>query len=629
MAKITLVGPRRLLLATLDLLHSDGSVHLDPFPIPEEHRASGALRPTPERPEGRALAGRVAALRERASRLRASLPRPAAAAPLPLWLLAESVRADDIRAALEQAEKEISPAAAAHLALTRESETLGRYQKVLTALYPLLQEVTESQRMELLGVVIERKRADVLPLLEKELSRITAGRYQLFNRVMDREHLAAVIAYPPALDAAVHELFSQENIAEIRLPESYSDLPLASTLRQLIRRLKELPGLVAGREKELSALSRAWYPVLSRLEEILLDRLDELSTVAMSAQGRHTFFLRGWVPRARAPRLAVAVAAAFGGDVLAETAPASRREFGSVPVDLRNGPLARFFEPLVRLLALPRYGTVDPTPYMAWFFPIFFGFILGDIGYGAVLLALSAFFLRRFAGDPFRRSLAGVLLLCGASAVVFGVLFGELFGNLGGLVGVRPLLVERATAFMPVLYASVAIGYLHISLGFALALFGGVRERAWRHQAGAAGNLLILAGLALALLCAAGLLPGILLPYGEWGAAAGLAAVVAGEGPMGVLDLLKTFGNILSYSRLMAIGTASVVLAQVANRIGGTEGHLILGAAVAVIFHVLNFVLGVFAPAIHSLRLHYVEFFGKFYRPGGRAYLPFRRHEVV
>ncbi len=634
MLKVTLVGPRRLLVAVLDLLHSQGNVHLDPFPIPAQHRVSGAILPTPERAENRDLAARLLALRDRVARLRSVLPQSPAASPispssLPLWLLSPSVSAEDLTESLAKAEEEIAPVAEAQRRLREETANLSRYQKVLAALYPLLQEVTEGGRMELLGVVLERRRGDIIPLLQKELARITEGRFQLFTGAMDRDQIAAIIAYPPPLEGVVRDLFSQEDIAEIRLPETYADLPLSSTLRRIIRRTKELPALVTARESELAVLARRWSVILSRMEELLLDRLDEIRTITMSAQGERAFFLRGWVPRDQASALRAAVAGNFGGEVLLETSVVLLREHDGVPVDLRNRPFARFFEPLVRLISLPRYGTVDPTPFMAHFFPLFFGFMLGDIGYGAILLALAAWVRRRSDSGSFRRNIAGVFLLSGLSAVIFGILFGEVFGNLGEHYGLHPLLADRAKAFMPLLYASVGLGYLHVTLGFLLSLLAGIRGGGWRHRAGATGNLLVMGGLVLALLGTTGLLPAALAGGGLWAAGAGVLLVVAGEGPMGVLELLKTFGNVLSYARLMAIGMSSVILAKVANEMGGAAGNILLGIAAALLFHALNFALGVFSPAIHSLRLHYVEFFGKFYKPGGRPYQPFRRHEVA
>jgi V/A-type H+/Na+-transporting ATPase subunit I len=98
---------------------------------------------------------------------------------------------------------------------------------------------------------------------------------------------------------------------------------------------------------------------------------------------------------------------------------------------------------------------------------------------------------------------------------------------------------------------------------------------------------------------------------------------VVAEGLVAPVELLSTLGKILSYARIMALGTASVMLAVVANRLGGATGSVLIGAMFALIFHTVNFGLGLFSPTIHALRLHYVEFFGRFYSPGGVQYRPF------
>ncbi|MBW2224246.1 MAG: hypothetical protein JRF54_08520, partial [Deltaproteobacteria bacterium] len=96
------------------------------------------------------------------------------------------------------------------------------------------------------------------------------------------------------------------------------------------------------------------------------------------------------------------------------------------------------------------------------------------------------------------------------------------------------------------------------------------------------------------------------------------------EGVLAPIELVSTLGNVLSYARIMAVGTASVMMAVVANRMTGAFGGVVVGTLFALLFHLINFVLGVFSPTIHMLRLHYVEFFGKFYSPGGSQYRPFR-----
>jgi len=103
-----------------------------------------------------------------------------------------------------------------------------------------------------------------------------------------------------------------------------------------------------------------------------------------------------------------------------------------------------------------------------------------------------------------------------------------------------------------------------------------------------------------------------------------LPILIIGEGVLAPIELVSTLGNVLSYARIMAVGTASVMMAIVANRMVGAFGAVWVGVLFALLFHLINFVLGVFSPTIHMLRLHYVEFFGKFYSPGGSQYRPFR-----
>jgi V/A-type H+-transporting ATPase subunit I len=375
-------------------------------------------------------------------------------------------------------------------------------------------------------------------------------------------------------------------------------------------------------------LSTRWYGTLSRIREVLRERLDEFSSLQLSARSRHTFFLRGWLPEDKVQMMLGVVKSNFGDEVMVEAIPAIFSERDKVPVQLRNAPLVRVFEPLVKLLALPRYGSLDPTPFIAFFFPLFFGFILGDIAYGLVLTVLSAWCFKRFGDRPLARSMSAVFMLSGISAAIFGLLYGEFLGNLGEGWGLHPLLMDRAHLIMPLLFISLGLGLGHILLGFLLNMAISIRQRNHRHWVSAMANILSLSGLVLIIISASGYLPtgdhiGILLLV------PGILLLFFSEGLMGPLEFLKTFGNVLSYARLMAIGISSVVLAQVANMIGRTSESLAVGIMMALIFHTLNFVLGVFSPTIHSLRLHYVEFFGKFYQPGGKPYTPFRRHRTL
>lgn len=626
MVKVTFMGPRRHLMGTLDLVHSIGTVHLDPFPITGGKIAF--LEASSQSMEQAAIRDKLNVLLERARRLRSSLPSPDTGSTAPAWLFAHNISSHDLDGFLNKADEEISPTYDEVLNLRTELEMLSRYERVVEALFPLLQEATEVERLELMGIILERKRVGVIPILEKELDRITRRRYMIFTGDMDRENIAAIIAYPSEYESGIRALFTLENITEIRLPESYAEKPLATTLRLIIRRQKELPGEISLVERKMSSLASSWSGPLARVEEVILDRLDEIQTVSCGAQSRHTFFLRGWVPEDKVELLLNAVRSNYGDEITVEIAPAEQGEFGDVPVVLRNRPFARVFEPLVSLMALPRYGSIDPTPLMAFFFPLFFGFILGDMGYGIVLLGLSAALHARFRDRPLVASLTAVFILSAISSIIFGALFGEFLGDLGEHWGLRPILMDRSKMFMPLLYIAIGLGVAHILIGFLLNLLIGFRQRQGRRVVAAVANIFALTGLIIIIVSAVVTLPNA-STVGVFLLILGLATLLFTEGFMGSLEFLKTFGNILSYARLMAIGVASVVLARVANMIGGTAESIVVGVIIALIFHTLNFAMGVFSPTIHSLRLHYVEFFSKFYQPGGRPYKPFRRHRTL
>jgi V/A-type H+/Na+-transporting ATPase subunit I len=136
-------------------------------------------------------------------------------------------------------------------------------------------------------------------------------------------------------------------------------------------------------------------------------------------------------------------------------------------------------------------------------------------------------------------------------------------------------------------------------------------------------SALMIVLIVVALLAALRLLPSALLTPAVVALLVAFPILIIAEGIVAPVELLATMGKILSYARIMALGTASVMLAVVANRLAGAMGSVVVGAIFALLFHLVNFALGLFSPTIHALRLHYVEFFGRFYSPGGVRYRPF------
>jgi V/A-type H+-transporting ATPase subunit I len=292
-------------------------------------------------------------------------------------------------------------------------------------------------------------------------------------------------------------------------------------------------------------------------------------------------------------------------------------------VVLRNRGCLRPFELLLALVALPRYGSVDATPWLAIFFPLFFGLVLGDVVFGVLGVAVSLVARARGWGGRIGRSIAWIALWSSISAIVFGVLFGEALGELGGHLGLHPVLLDRRRAFMTFFALALGIGGLHVATGLGLGVGSALRRGHRREAVGRGAKLLLLVTGAVAAAAVLGVLPRAALRPTLFTGLGLLALSVLAEGPMAVLDLVLAVGNVLSYARLMALGLASVMLAEVANLFATTLEPAAVGYGFAVFLHAVNFTLGLISPTVAALRLHYVEFFEKFYDEGGAPFRPF------
>jgi V/A-type H+-transporting ATPase subunit I len=387
-------------------------------------------------------------------------------------------------------------------------------------------------------------------------------------------------------------------------------------------RLAALPAAIAACEEERRALRERTQPELELLRIWLHDRLLVLEARAQAHAGTHLFVIEGWLPRPEVERLTARLQRELGPDVLVETAATELWSREDAPVALANPPLFRPFEVITRTLPLPRYGTIDPTPFVAVFFPMFFGLMLGDVGFGALIAVLAVVLRLRSRPRTTTRSISAIAGACAAFSMIFGLVFGEFFGDLGAHFGMRPLGFDRQNAIMPFLALAVALGVVHVVLGLVLAVIGAWRQGHRREALGRGVAALMVAFTVMALLAALRLLPHALFTPLVIALLVAFPALILLEGVIAIIELVSNFGQILSYARIMALGTASLMLAVVANRMVGAMGSVLVGVLFALLFHVVNFAIALFSPTIHALRLHYVEFFGRFYSPGGTAYRP-------
>jgi V/A-type H+-transporting ATPase subunit I len=505
--------------------------------------------------------------------------------------------------------------------LEEERAQMARFADFLRAFRGLLP--GGSGRTQSYQLVLRGEDAGIVPRLRQALAGALGNEFSLETAPLPSGELAAVLLVPAPDAPKVERLLAQAGVGELPVPDRFAGLPATELLTAVTDRRSELDRELAEIRARRDERVRVLAPALASGQTAAADRLLHLSACERVGVTPRSFVFEGWLPAAARTRFNRTLGERLGPEIVVEAVDREEWRGEEAPVVLHNPRLFRPFEAVTRKVPLPAYGTIDPTPFVAVFFPMFFGLILGDIGYGLVLASMALFLRSRGAPGSTRRAVGEILGACAAFSVLFGIAFGEFLGDLGRRwFGLHPLVLDREEALLPFLGLAVAIGLVHITIGLVLGVINSARGHP-RHAVGQGVGLVMLMMLLVALLAAAKVLPGSFFTPAVIVLLTAFPVLVVAEGIIAPIEFLSTVSNILSYARIMALGTASVMMAVVANRLAGSFGGVVVGLVFGLLFHLVNFALGVFAPTIHGLRLHYVEFFGKFYSPGGQEYRPF------
>jgi V/A-type H+-transporting ATPase subunit I len=617
MAKLRLLGPRDRLPDVLRSLQTLGILHLTP-PSAGAPLSHESLSPRQER-ERRHLLAAIEDVDQALAELSPFLGPAGRSVPAVQAGVTEFARWARLASRTRRATDRLKTKATR---LEEERALILKYQGFFSAFRPLLENEARWRNATVYHVLLKRTEQDVIPRLRASLASVIGDAFELYSRELTGGETALLVVVSAAAASKVERLLAEARVQEIPVPEAYGGSSLAEAIPRMLARLGELPQEIEAVRRERQALARAHGTELRRAQAAIAHRLQALNALPLSGVTAHAFVLEGWVPANSRRALIDRLRADVGESVV--VTEVSREEWRSeeAPVVLKNPRLFRPFEAVISLLPLPRYGSIDPTPFVAVFFPVFFGLILGDIGYGLALAVLGLVLHRRSRPGTMLRSVAEIIGPCALFAIFAGLLFGEFFGDLGRRwFGLRPLAFDREEALIPFLLLSVAIGAVHILLGMILGVVSARHHPREAVGKGAATIALVL--IVLVLLAAVDVLPRAFFTPAVIGLLVAFPVLIVAEGVVAPIEFLSTLGNILSYARIMALGVASVMLAVVANRMVGMLGSAAVGVVFALLFHLVNFAIGLFSPTIHALRLHYVEFFGKFYSPGGVRYEPF------
>lgn len=390
------------------------------------------------------------------------------------------------------------------------------------------------------------------------------------------------------------------------------------------------------------ALQLSDFMLLSDFYNIRRSRLEAEGQVRHT---NYTFLLRGYIPKEKSAALKQRLEQEYVVNIeLQDLAPED-----DPPVLLKNPKFIRAYENVLAMFGAPNPREWDPMPILAPFSFIFFGMMLSDVGYGALLMILCFYLLKSGKVRGGGADMVKMLFLSGISSTIWGFVFGGFFGNLldkvtMGKVTFPALWFNPLDDPIKLLIWSMLFGVVHLFFGMGIDMYNKINHGDWKSAwfdvfpwyliVTGAGILLGKGSFPAGIQDTAGTVAYVLMGVG-----AAVIVLMAGrdvknpigrflKGLLGLYDITGFLSDILSYSRILALVLATSVIALVFNEIGMLLGPTIPGYILfifsALIGHTLNLALSALSAFVHSSRLQYVEFFGKFYESGGKFFKPLK-----
>ena len=446
----------------------------------------------------------------------------------------------------------------------------------------------------------------------------------------EQQHCFAVIALKTEL-GPVSDALRAIGCTQVSFPG------MTGTAKENTARLKkELAALGQEREaleQELSSLGEKTASLRLSCDRLAAEVSRAEATERLSGT-ESIVALEGWAPAESLPALKRLLS---DYDCAWETSDPDPEEYPEVPVTLKNKKLVKPMNLVTEMYSLPAYDGIDPNPLMWPFFVVFYGIMMADMGYGLLMMLASVIALRKMrpkeGGTKYLLSLLG---MCGVSTFIMGALTGGFFGDLipqtAKMINPDTTLTALPSLFTPlgdimmIMIGSLALGVVQIFTGMIVNVVDKCRN-------GQAFSALFEEGAWWCILFGVVLM---VLHLGPWLLIIGGALLVIGQfyekksvvgGLVGVFGAIYNgvtgyFSDILSYLRLMALMLSGNVIAMVFNQLGAMTGNVVVFLIIAMIGNALNFALNLLGCFVHDLRLQVLEFFGRFYKDGGKPYQP-------
>ena len=423
--------------------------------------------------------------------------------------------------------------------------------------------------------------------------------------------------------------FTVENLDIDAVPQDYKN-GLQKEISELKKEKRRLKAQIKTYSEDLTDLQAVYeYMQNKKLRIVESEKL---------AQTENTILIKGWIPTEKVSEFEKVIKDEAGDNYYLTFTDADRDD-ATVPIKLKNGKVASTFENLTGMYAYPRYNEIDPTPLFTPFYILFFGMMGADVGYGLVLLLATMFVLKVVNLSSQMRKSIKFFFYLSFSVIFWGLLYGSYFG--ATIPGMWRL-VDPASQYNDLLIGSIVFGVVHIFVGLAIKAYMLIRDgKSLEAVYDVLFWYMALIGGMLFLIFKLMNLSAVVANVSMWVMIAGMAGIVLtggreakgvgaklGGGLYSLYGISSYVGDFVSYSRLMALGLSGGFIASAINMIAGMIGGnwfgMIFIPLILIVGHLFNMFLSFLGAYVHTSRLMYVEYFGKFYEGGGKPFKDFR-----
>ena len=451
-----------------------------------------------------------------------------------------------------------------------------------------------------------------------------------------REEIGVLVTYPRKAQQAAKEELAKAHFSIVWY--AFEEAPSV----ELEKNLKAQQAVVDAKKKVLDDLQEE-KDLLRKLQlsaEVTYNELQKEQAKNGLVNGQHVFVLQGWLTTKAVDDVEVQLKEKLGeGEYVFLPLEIAEEEYEEVPTVLENNAFLQPFENLTEMYGLPKYGELDPTPYTAPFYLVFFGMMAADLGYGALLWLGTFIMLKFFHFDKGMNRNLKFFHLLSYPVMIWGIVFGSAFG---ADLPFQPLSLSKD--LITIMILSIIFGVIQIMVGLSLGAYSNLKKKAYVDAyTSHLGWLAIITGIILYVL-------GSMVLNISWIATIGssiaiiaavaivVVTVLSSENKWGGLasGLYNLYGisgyvaDVVSYTRLMALAVSGGSIASAFNMLVGflpPVARFTAGIFLIVALQGLNIFLSFLGAYVHGLRLQFVEFFGKFYDGGGRALKPFKTYE--